>query len=262
MSWTMTKSILTKYRANSCKDVWAHDQMSEFELTYGKYLYVPLCIPKIIINDIEKFKSFHNKYGYLAKRNQTKSYEELSYFGQDDYDQKIIEASYTKIVKQTAPEIFEQVIEYMPFLSTSMTDFSDWTMWSTRNYVPNHRDQTPMVDGPLMIRVMLYDDNPQQTLKMTLDPIDRTVDYKFYPDIPADTNTFTWNNLRLLHDSVYNTGHSKILWLFNLRLSPYYLDSSRLNKYIDLLDRSIAKYKEQTAVDTLTTFKDYLEIEK
>ena len=32
----------------------------------------------------------------------------------------------------------------------------------------------------------------------------------------------------------------------------------RLNQYIDLLDRSIVKYKELVAVDTVTNYTDYL----
>jgi hypothetical protein len=253
----ITKDILKETRSKLCGSKWPHDQLSEFEKTYGKYLYVPLDIPKIVIHDIEKFKFFHEKSG-VAQTN-TKSYEEAEIWGQNDYGQIILNGHLppAKLLNKVAPELKEQFLEYLPFICPT---FDDWCIWSTRSNIPKHRDQKPMVDAPVLIRVMLYDDNPVQTFKLNLDPMDQAVDYSFYLDLPKDTNTFTWNNLRLSHDSVYIPNHKKLLWIFSQRLDPYFLFDDRLNKYIDLLDRSIAKYQKHTRIDTLTTIDNYIEI--
>jgi hypothetical protein len=254
----LTKDILKKNRSKICGNKWPHDQITEFEKTYGKYLYVPLDIPKIVINDIEKFKSFHEKYGVIGQT-LNKIPQEAEMWGQNNYNQIIFNSNsiYSKFLNKIAPELKEQFLEYLPFICP---DFDDWCIWSTRKDIPRHRDQRPMVDAPVLIRIMLYDDNPVQTLKLHLDPIDRTVDYSFHIDLPEETNTFTWNNLRVSHDSVYFPNHSKLLWIFSQRIDPYFLHDDRLNRYIDLLDKSIAKYQKQTRIDTLTTTDNYIEI--
>lgn len=250
----MTKKILTENRKR-----WPDGKIKEFEKAYGAYLYVPLDVPKFIINDIEKFKDFYNKFGITAEKEKDKTYDEAEMWGQNNYNQKIIKSNAKKLIKNIAPELFEQFIEYFSFINPTL---NDWTMWSTRTDIHKHRDQSPLIDAPATLRIMLYDDNPMQTLKLTLDPIDKKIDSDFYIDLPKDTNSFTWNNIRVQHSSVYIPNHSKLLWIFCQKVDPYFIHDDRLNKYIDLLDRSIAKYKSYTKIDTLTTIDDYLEIEK
>lgn len=254
MVCVINKLILTENRKR-----WPDGKVKEFEKAYGTYLYVPLDVPKFIINDIEKFKDFHNKCGVIAETVEDKTYDEAEMWAQNNYDQKIVTSSYTKLIKKIAPELIEQFMEYFSFINP---EFNDWCIWSTRTDIHRHRDQAPLIDAPATLRIMLYDDNPVQTLKLTLDPIGKKVDYDFYLDLPDDTNSFTWNNLRAQHDSVYIPNHSKLLWIFSQKIDPYFIYDDRLNKYIDLLDRSIAKYKSYIKIDTLTTIDDYLEIEK
>jgi hypothetical protein len=72
--------------------------------------------------------------------------------------------------------------------------------------------------------------------------------------MPKDTNSWVWNNLRLKHSSVKMTGYEKILMIM---YSNYNLN---MNKFIDLLDRSISKYKENIIIDTITTASDYINL--
>ena len=76
--------------------------------------------------------------------------------------------------------------------------------------------------------------------------------------IPINTNTFAWNNLRTKHRSVYlNNGkktYKKVLFI--VRQIPE--TPKQIQQYIDLLERSISKYKENVRIDEKFQIKDFI----
>jgi len=270
-----TKENLKSLRAYSAEYAWGSDLYTDFEKAYGKYLLVPFDIPKIVPNDINKFVLFwftkadsaiKIKTDMLSQQgvgsgNIRSPYLQITSVGDkhsDVWSDNQVPDIYTEF-----PEIFEQVHEYMPFITRK--DFK-WYMWSANWNVPAHRDYGSQLDCPSGIRIMLFDNNPAPTLSMTVDPIDKEYSRKYPIIIPDDTNSFAWNNLRQKHESVYTRGHRKILFIISPKELTYFLSTidnrKTINKYVDLLDRSIAKYKDHVVVDTDNDYTDYLALDK
>ena len=245
---TETKDNLTKLRAYEAKRNFMNGSSvyTEFEKEYGKYLFVPYDIPRIEINDIDKFILYFNKNAKHASKTQsdlcsgTFAATNLTYRSIDSvtprwtaiWSLNPIEKTYTEF-----PEIFEQVHDYMPWVGGK--DFR-WNMWSSARNVPPHRDNTSMIDAPVAMRVKLFDNNDTETLHLVADPIkEHTHTHTNIPKLP-ETNSFAWNNLRTKHRSFKSIDRMKILLIWRDRL----LTNQQINQYVDLLDRSIAKYKD------------------
>jgi hypothetical protein len=148
------------------------------------------------------------------------------------------------------PELFEQIHDYFPFLDRGFM----WTMWSSSKDIIPHRDMRSMLDMPIRLRIKLYDNNPTESLNLQLAPVDKPVVGPWNIDVTEDTNSFAWNNLRTRHASKFTDGYKKILFI---SFANY--PGTKMNQYVDLLDRSIAKYKERLLIDTHTTAGDYLD---
>jgi hypothetical protein len=149
------------------------------------------------------------------------------------------------------PELFEQIHDYFPFLEKGFM----WTMWSSSKDIIAHRDMRSMLDMPIRLRIKIYDDNPIESLGLHLAPVDKPIIGPWSIDIPEDTNSFAWNNLRTRHESKFTEGHKKILFI---SFANY--PGAKMNQYVDLLDRSINKYKERLLIDTHTTVEDYINV--
>jgi hypothetical protein len=219
---------------------------TELEKTYGKYLFVPYDIPKIQPYDLQKFVVFFFQNGKHAGKqvedlssatfNATKS----TYLSIDSnvnswtpvWTRNIVESIYTEF-----PEIFEQIHDLMPWIGEK--NFR-WNMWSSANRVPPHRDHTSMIDMPLAMRIKLFDSNISETLSLLTDPIKQHSNG--YVPLPKleDTNSYAWNNLRTKHASTWRPTARKILFIWRDKLST----PQQINQYVDLLDRSIAKYQD------------------
>lgn len=261
-----TKENLSKLRLSDLeKD---HPFNIELEKAYGKYLFVPFDIPKILPYDMEKFVDYfflnakrigkrmadlsgpiedQENIPYVSITSTTKNWDGRS------FDLKPLENIYHEF-----PEIFEQIHDLLPWAGDK--DFK-WTMWSTDHNVPLHRDIGIMIDAPVSARIKLFDTNPFETLTLHLDPIDKDNSFKkVWPlPIPKDTNSFAWNNVRTKHKSVFvpsndKKKYRKILFIWRNGLGT----KQQVNQYIDLLDRSIAKYQKETLIDTKNTVEDYL----
>ncbi len=140
------------------------------------------------------------------------------------------------------PDVHEQIMEYFPF-----TSLDRLRIWSSIRRIPWHRDQTWFIDSPTSFRIMLYDDNPIQTLKV------RTrVNSDYSLPRLTETNSYVWNNLRTEHGSNYVTKHRKILII----LERYSID---FNRYHDLIKRSIDKYHDYAMIDQ-RKLADYVEL--
>ena len=240
----------------------------ELEKTYGRYLFVPFAIPKILPNDMEKFVDyFFSNAKRLGKRmsdlaGPTLEKHQVPYVSINsntaNWSGGSFDTNPSSDVYSKFPELFEQIHDLMPWVGDR--DFK-WSMWSSDHNVPLHRDIGTMTDTPISARIKLFDTNPFETLTLHLDPIDKDDSSKkvWQIPIPNDTNSFAWNNLRTKHKSVFvpskdNKQFRKILFIWRGTLSS----TLQINQYIDLLDRSIAVYKKETLIDTENTVDDYL----
>ena len=266
-----TKENLQSLRAFTTERGWGSELYTDFEKAYGKYLLVPFAIPKIVPNDVNKFVEFFFTKSQNAVKIKTDmlSKEGVGKTGNSPYLQitSVSENGHSDVWSENQvpdiytqfPEIFEQIHEYMPFITRK--NFK-WFMWSANWNVPPHRDYGSQLDCPSGIRIMLFDNNPAPTLSMTVSPIDKEYSRKYPIILPDDTNSFAWNNLRQKHESVYTRGHRKVLFIVSAKEIAYITSTTEgkktLNSYIDLLDRSIAKYKDHVVVDTDNDYTDYL----
>ena len=267
-----TKEVLTQNRNYSATRWWNSELYTDLEQTYGKYLFIPFAIPKIVPNDMNKFIEFFFTKSQNAVKIRTDHLSEAGSgaVGRSPYKQitSVTEGvgehsdvwsdnQVPEIYKQF-PELFEQIHEYMPFIEREKFK---WFMWSSNWDVPPHRDFGPQIDMPASLRIKIFDNNPYETLEMEVDPLDwHTGNYhrRYRLPIPHDTNSFAWNNLRQKHRSEYIKGHRKILMIISPKELRRCLTGKNLNKYVDLLDRSIDKYKENVVIDADTSFTDYL----
>ncbi|CAB4241530.1 hypothetical protein UFOVP71_68 [uncultured Caudovirales phage] len=263
---TESKENLTKLRAFEAKSNFLNSNTvyTELEKAYGKYLFMPFAVPTILPADLEKFVHFFYKHAKHAGKDK----EDLSTgtFKPTRKTYRTIDShspGWTPVwslntvadVYTEFPELFEQIHDYMPWVGDK--DFR-WNMWSSANDVPAHRDHTSMVDLPSAMRIKLYDTNPEETLSLLTDPIkEHTNQYVPLPTL-TDTNSFTWNNLRTKHKSFKQQGGDKILFIWREKL----ITPLQVNQFVDLLDRSIEKYKDtnQIWVDT-NPATDYLNLD-
>jgi hypothetical protein len=245
---TESKENLTKLRAFESKSNFmdSNPVYTELEKTYGKYLYVPFAIPKILPKDEEYFVKFF----FDNAKHAGKQEEDLSSgkFAPHKRSYRTIDSrspGWTPVwtlntepdMYSAFPELFEQIHDYMPWVGDK--DFR-WNMWSSAKDVPAHRDHTSMVDLPCAMRIKLYDSNPEETLSLLVDPIkEHNNVYKKLPTL-EDTNSFTWNNLRTKHKSIKFPKSDKILFIWREKL----ITNQQVNQFVDLLDRSIAKYAD------------------
>lgn len=222
--------------------------VNELEEAYGKYLHVPLDMPIIKPNDLEAFISWYNFNSKRAVKQvpNTANPDGVgnSHFRSIDgipINGQIWTQNSRLDIWDVFPELREQIYEYFP-----ITDLQNWRMWSSTMEIFEHRDDDPMVDFPIAWRVKLYDENPDETLFITLDEGQPTCDprgTKLINRLPPDTNSWAWNNVRTYHGSSHNLKYYKILWIISSD------NKMNLNKYIDLMDRSISKYKDYVYID-------------
>ena len=246
-----SKENLTKMRKFESKFNFmnGNDAYTDLEKTYGKYLFVPFDIPKILPYDLEKFKSWY----YSNALHASKQVEDFSSgtLGATDKTYQTVDSTSPKwtpvwslnsqeTIYTLFPELFEQIHDHMPWVGEN--DFR-WNMWSSANKVPAHRDHSSCVDAPLAMRIKLFDSNPFETLRLKIDPIKQNDNaYHTIPDLRnLDTNSFGWNNLRTKHSSsFYGNNYRKILFIWRDVLKT----EKQVQQFSDMLERSISKFND------------------
>lgn len=143
------------------------------------------------------------------------------------------------------PHFYQQLMDLLPVARIPRLAF-----WNSTKPIAPHRDQTCMLDMPNSFRVMITDSNPASTLYVQ----EETENYsgeKLYVPRLSDTNSFVWNNLRVVHGSDYTPGYRKILLLVNDFIPNF-------RRYTDMLDRSMSKYADSalTSTQTISAFID------
>lgn len=219
----------------------------DLESRYGKYCYTPLAVPVIQDSKIVDWFFEHCKKIVKLKPDVADTEFGYSLFNSvnvcldDAYRAKNpiwSDNDYPKFDLEF-PHFYQQLMEYLPL--TKIPRLSFWN--STRPIAP-HRDHNCFIDLPNSFRVLIYDENPTDTLYVYEDS-DQGPGPKVYIKRHSDTNSFVWNNLRVAHGSSYNDGYRKILLIIN-NFIPDHL------RYIKCLEASISKYSMDALVSTKT----------
>jgi hypothetical protein len=163
-------------------------------------------------------------------------------------DEKLLKdaAWKTKVSQELAksqPTYLQRILDELPFVRIRSV-----RLWSAHKAIRPHYDgnMPPELDGvmrfPTEIRIMLDDQNPKETFWLCSSskykPSTPNVPEadRYYVKLPADTNTFAWNNEDYLHGADFDPQYRKILVVIK-----GWVDVDRLE---ELLDRSIVKYAD------------------
>lgn len=224
---------------------------------WGKYCYVPLDIPKFDCPDIVEWFFQNNKPTTKISADIATDYtggkptfDAVDIMPTGDTNQDDI---WSLNVRQdfltTFPDFYNKIIEYFPFKRIHRI-----RLWASKENVIYHRDHTKFLDCPGAFRIMLHDTNPISTLSLIDTLPDSPNDFGTLFRLPRinDTNCFAWNNLRTKHGSMFNTNYRKIVVI----LDRWDLD---IDKYIDLMSRSVAKYDNYT-MQSKRNLTDYVNI--
>ena len=215
----------------------------DVEKRFGKYLAVPLDVPKFEFDDPEHFKDWYFKHAIRPvkqKGDYVADVTGISPFYSIDLIQEIGDDwnlnMQTENFKKEFPHIWQQFHEALP-----VKKILTLNLWSSVQTFSEHRDSAEMIDCPNSFRIPLYDENPESTLYVMDNP---TMPYKveethFLPKL-EETNTYMWNNLRCMHGSVKDENYLKILAVCVAIVN--------VEDYIDVMSRSVEKYKDHCLV--------------
>jgi hypothetical protein len=198
-------------------------------------MYLPLDIPSIKPNDPELFLSWFleraktvNKVRADVAGDAYKADRTFLSVNSPNQLDDIWEQNKHDVLTEF-PEIAEG-IKALPFDGEP-----EFSLWSSERPVGLHRDQSPWEDMPSSFRIMLYDNNPRETLFIRQCVPGASNSNPILPLARTDTNVFGWNNVRAKHGSSYHDDHIKILMIFTRA-------TMNLEKCEDLLERSVQKY--------------------
>jgi hypothetical protein len=215
----------------------------ELEKNFGKYLALPIDIPKFDVGDPEKFKDWFFKNSIRPTKQKGDYVADVtgySPFHSVDLIQEIGEDwnlnLQTENFKKEFPHIWQQFYDELP-VSKILT----LNLWSSVQSFSEHRDSAEMIDCPSSFRITLYDENPEGTLYVMDNP---TKPYSvgetyFLPKL-EETNTYMWNNLRCMHGSVKDDNYTQIMDVCVALVD--------IDRYTEIVSRSVEKYKDHTLV--------------
>lgn len=220
----------------------------KLERKFSKYCYVPIDIPKIVPADSANFLAWFTEHSRPVR----KIARDVACGIRDHYEFKAIDSQnqFNRIWEQNRrTDIFKVVPELKAAFDALPIINPQFSLWNSIAEVQPHRDQGVWEDLPVSFRIMLYDDNPTSTLALQHAPAVmsamkpwKTEDHpKFILPRLEETNTFAWSNLRTVHSSTRQQEYQKILLIF----TGMELD---LDKYEELMERSIKKYHEFTMI--------------
>jgi hypothetical protein len=230
----------------------------ELEEKWGKYCFVPFDIPKIgddpkLVewlkeNSKPTIKIREDIAGGIGNRFPVFNSVDIKLYGEKHNVFDIWKRNYDHNFLDEFPYFHEQMMDLLPFHT-----ITDWHFWQSNIQIIPHRDQQDFRDFPNSFRSMIYDENPCPTLYVKEDVPDSSVTFpeKFIRKLP-NTNTFAWNNLRVMHGSFYLKNYSKMLLIINNRN----LDVVKYNK---LMERSIEKYADHLLVSN-NSIDSYIDI--
>jgi len=208
---------------------------------WGNHCCVPLDIPRYDYPEIVSWFFDKAKPVYKLKSDIANpeygmtNFDSVDIFITDKIEDHIWSVNPQQEFLTLFPNIVERILKDFPLKSIRKL-----ILWSSHKHVRFHRDHTKFVDYPSSFRIMLYDENPIQTLSLEecLPDQKSTMVNQFAIPRLTDTNSFVWNNLRTQHGSFFLPNFRKII----LIIDWYELDVPR---YHELLERSVVKYNNR-----------------
>ena len=222
---------------------------------YKGIVALPLALPKFELDDVDEFWQIWNKElttvarqhfdrGAIGKDAPSLEFTQWNglalYEDETLLDKAAWVTALSPALANSQPKLIKSIFDRLPFVRIRSI-----RLWSAKRNVNAHYDGNMPVtlDGqlrfPTEIRIMIDDTNPTETFWLT-----SSTKYKpqqpvllgdrHYVRLPADTNTFVWNNEDYLHGADYNTNYSKVLAVIK-----GWIDVSKLEI---LLDQSIEQY--------------------
>jgi hypothetical protein len=236
----------------------AWPEIAAIDHTWTSVPWLPLDIPRIEPDDWDLFwKLWNEKNADITRANPQESqyWKGLCCWLNPSIDHTKFNYSNTVIDDWSMhfPRMFEQIKNSLPFFSLEKI-----VLWSNVNTVNPHFDPDAVIyPWPDSLRIMLWDTNerptfyvnkwPQRTEDFNPPPVtvrtggkgygiksDRVPqDKRMYVDLPADTNTFVFNNGAFLHGA--DLAKPKIIMAVKGRPNIY--------KWLRALEASYEKYK-------------------
>lgn len=226
------------------------------EEKYQSIFWLPLDLPKIEINDWEKFLEIWEREKIaIIKKDDTNFIQEfyglhigvnpvIDFYCHDIYD--VNGATNVKLISDISG--FTQGREsigvytkklykdkfFNSLISTIMARFpiaiiNSISIFEVMNDVIPHREETWAWKCPTEFRISLYDENTNPTLYVTdIESLETR-----YIDLPEDTNSFCWSNGTKLYGIDYH-GKKNFQLVVNAIWNPLKLDN--------LLSKSLKKY--------------------
>lgn len=234
------------------------DKVPRLVEKYKGLVALPLALPKFKLADETAFWNIWNS----TVENVTRQHIDRGAQGVEDPSMSVVQwqgisvyenlfllnklAWNTKLsaeLAQSQDSFVKQIFQSLPFIK-----FRSIRFWSAVMPIPAHYDGSypeqlnGVFDFPTEFRIMLYDENPQQTFWLTnaakhsphtaIDNQD-----KIYIKLPSDANAFVWNNESHLHGADFDPKYKKILVVIKGWITD-------MDQYEQLLDNSINKYSD------------------
>jgi hypothetical protein len=185
----------------------------DLERKHGDIPWIPLAIPKILPNNLDHFIRYFNENAKAGVR-KTHSYDEPDndpnnkssswnnpywktlelyrgpsaekWFGTNTIENYSVDA------RNIFPELYEQIFDLLPYKELFFVRF-----WSNIRPVGLHRDQDWTYNLPLSCRSIISDSNIDPTFYLS--KTKGSLEDRQYVKLPADTNTFAFNNGAFWH---------------------------------------------------------------
>lgn len=249
-------NFLTAERENQLRTFVPHcrPEIEDLEKKFGKYIYVPLALPVFEIPDKDHFLNWWSKNSIRPNKTVSEDLSPETNFTSAEAVNLIQKVKFywdpnvqTDNFKKEFPHLWQQFHDLLPF-----DEILSLTLWSSFKEFKEHRDPGELLDIPMSVRIMLYDENPEETLYLYDNP---TRPYECGPIIQLPrapgTNTRAWNNLRVKHGSIYNPAYKKIMGITTGLVS--------IQRYEKLMNDSINIYKDQCIVSNYS-IENYVNI--
>jgi hypothetical protein len=260
MSIKSTLSDLRQKQINSYT-LSEREKISTCESTWGPWCFMPIDLPRFEdLNFIDWYFDRAKPIYKVSSDISTDSVGHSNYLSVNIYPHGAPPANVGHWTRnevcfsewsQKFSQIYQQIMDCLP-----IKKLYNINIWSSCNPIIAHRDHIQFIDCPLAFRIMMHDENPKPTLYVeeSLPDNDNATNLeKHWCQLPEQTNTFVWNNLRVKHGSQHDSKFRKILML----IQAYDID---WNKADSLLDRSTRAFSQEFYLKSNRPLTDFVDV--
>jgi hypothetical protein len=239
-------------------------QLIDLERKYSDIPWVPLDIPSLVPDDLEKFVRFFQEHAidgirtissfdephvdpydssssynnpYWKTLEIYKSESAKDWFGTDTIKNLTID------IKELFPKFYQQIFDTLPYKEIFFIRF-----WSTCRTVGPHRDQDWTYNVPLSFRSVIFDTNTDSTFYLSKKKTN-DIQARHYVKLPSETNSFLFNNGAFYHGADYYDDHFKILMVAS--------GIPDIEKFEKILKSSTEKYNPSRSINIESRYLVY-----